>query len=150
MGCNCSNKVIVKFKKVNENATIPKKAHPSDACYDLTSAKRYVVGANQTELIDTGLQMALPLGYEAQIRSRSGLSLKKGIVVKNAPGTIDANYRNNVGIILYNTTDNPFIIEIGDRIAQMKISEVLNTELIEVDSLDETDRGNGGFGSTGV
>ncbi|MEX0584054.1 MAG: dUTP diphosphatase [Sneathiella sp.] len=101
-------------------------------------------------LIPTGFKMALPRGYEAQIRPRSGLALKKGITLPNSPGTIDADYRGEVGIILLNAGDETFLIERGDRIAQMVIAPVLQASWNEVKSLDETARGEGGFGSTGV
>lgn len=150
--CKCSKKktIEIKIKLVNENAQMPIKAHDTDACYDLRSVEDCVIEPGKTKCVDTGFQMALPHGYEAQIRSRSGLALKKGIIVFNTPGTIDADYRNNVGVILRNASHEPFEIKIGDRIAQMKISEVPATELIPVETLDETERGMGGFGHTGV
>ena len=101
-------------------------------------------------LIPTGFKMALPRGFEAQIRPRSGLALKKGITLPNSPGTIDADYRGEVGIILMNAGEETFTIERGDRIAQMVIAPVLQARWNEVESLDETARGEGGFGSTGV
>lgn len=101
-------------------------------------------------LIPTGFKMALPTGFEAQVRPRSGLALKKGITLPNSPGTIDADYRGEVGIILLNTGEETFIIGRGDRIAQMVIAPVLQASWREVASLDETARGEGGFGSTGV
>ena len=94
--------------------------------------------------------MALPRGFEAQIRPRSGLALKKGITLPNSPGTIDADYRGEVGVILLNAGEETFTIERGDRIAQMVIAPVLQASWNEVESLDETARGEGGFGSTGV
>ena len=101
-------------------------------------------------LVPTGLKIALPSGYEAQIRPRSGLALKKGITLPNTPGTIDADYRGEIGIILMNLGDGPFVIERGDRIAQMIIAPVTTARWVEVAHLDETARGEGGFGSTGV
>ncbi|MAZ03110.1 MAG: dUTP diphosphatase [Sneathiella sp.] len=101
-------------------------------------------------LIPTGFKMALPRGFEAQIRPRSGLALKKGIMLPNSPGTIDADYRGEVGIILLNAGEETFTIERGDRIAQMVIAPVLQASWNEVESLDDTARGEGGFGSTGV
>lgn len=100
-------------------------------------------------LVPTGLYIALPPGFEAQIRPRSGLALKKGIGVLNAPGTIDADYRGEIGIILVNLSDEEFVIEDGERIAQMVIARYEQTEWEEVDVLDETERGEGGFGHTG-
>ncbi len=101
-------------------------------------------------LIATGLAMALPAGYEAQIRPRSGLAYKHGISVVNSPGTIDADYRGEVKILLINHGDTPFTIERGDRIAQMVIAPVTQANFMVVDTLSETKRGSGGYGSTGV
>lgn len=101
-------------------------------------------------LVPTGLFMALPEGYEAQIRPRSGLALKKGVTVLNTPGTIDADYRGEVGIILINLSQEDFVIEDGERIAQMVIARYEQADWIAVEVLDETERGAGGFGHSGV
>ena len=101
-------------------------------------------------IVPTGLYMELPVGYEAQVRPRSGLAAKKGITVLNAPGTIDADYRGNVGVILVNLSNEDFTVENGERIAQMIIAKHERAEWEEVVTLSETDRGEGGFGSTGV
>ncbi len=101
-------------------------------------------------IVKTGLFMALPQGFEAQVRPRSGLAIKKGITVLNAPGTIDADYRGEIGVILINFSNEDFIIKDGDRIAQMIIAKFNQATWIEVENLDETTRGKGGFGSTGV
>ena len=101
-------------------------------------------------LIPTGLKIGLPEGFEAQIRPRSGLALKHGITVLNSPGTIDADYRGEIGVILVNLSDKPFIINPGERIAQMVIARHEQAQFIEVDSLSESERGEGGFGHTGV
>ncbi|BDW92449.1 deoxyuridine 5'-triphosphate nucleotidohydrolase [Flagellimonas marinaquae] len=101
-------------------------------------------------IVPTGLFMELPVGYEAQVRPRSGLAAKKGITVLNAPGTIDADYRGNVGVILVNLSNEDFIVENGERIAQMVIAKHERAEWEEVEALSETDRGEGGFGSTGT
>ena len=103
----------------------------------------------ERRLIPTGLFIALPEGYEAQIRPRSGLALKHGITVLNSPGTIDADYRGEVGIILINHSDKAFVIEDGERVGQMVVAQYSRVEWNETDSLDETERGAGGFGSTG-
>lgn len=100
-------------------------------------------------LVPTGLYMALPAGYEAQVRPRSGLALKKGITVLNAPGTIDADYRGEVGVVLVNLSDEPFVVEDGERIAQLVVARHEQAEWVEVEQLDETERGEGGFGHTG-
>ena len=109
-----------------------------------------VVEPMQRILIPTGLYMALPEGFEAQIRPRSGLALKHGIGILNSPGTIDADYRGEIGIILINLSDKPFEIKDGERICQMVVKEFCRVEWEETDTLEETDRGAGGFGHTGV
>lgn len=101
-------------------------------------------------LVPTGLYMALPIGFEAQVRPRSGLAIKKGITVLNSPGTIDADYRGEVCVILVNLSDEPFVIEDGERIAQMVIARHEQVAWEEVEVLDDTERGAGGFGHTGV
>lgn len=103
----------------------------------------------QRALIPTGLRMTLPEGYEAQVRPRSGLALKHGITVLNSPGTIDADYRGEVGVILVNLSQEPFTINDGERIAQLVVARHEQPEIIEVDTLDATERGEGGFGHTG-
>ena len=104
----------------------------------------------ERRLLPTGLFIELPQGYETQIRPRSGLALKKGITVLNTPGTIDADYRGEIGIILINLSNEPFVVNNGERIAQMVIKEYVKAELVQVDVLDDTERGAGGFGHTGV
>ena len=101
-------------------------------------------------LVKTGFKLAIPQGFEAQIRPRSGLALKKGITVLNTPGTVDADYRGEVGVILHNTSDEPFIIGRGERIAQMVIVPVEQVEFEQTDTLPDSGRGAGGFGSTGT
>lgn len=101
-------------------------------------------------LVPTGLRIALPVGYEAQVRPRSGLALKRGVTVLNTPGTIDADYRGEIGIILINLGQEPFVISDGERVAQMVIARHEQPELVAVEVLDETERGAGGFGHTGV
>ena len=104
----------------------------------------------ERRLIPTGLHIALPEGYEAQVRPRSGLALKHGLTVLNAPGTIDADYRGEVGVVLINLSAEDFVINDGERIAQMVIAHYEQSEFVEVDVLDETERGEGGYGQTGV
>ncbi len=101
-------------------------------------------------IVKTGLFIELPMGYEAQVRPRSGLAAKKGITVLNSPGTVDADYRGEIGVILVNLSNEPFTIENGERIAQLIIAKHERAEWILVDNLSETERGAGGFGSTGV
>jgi dUTP pyrophosphatase len=101
-------------------------------------------------LVQTGLFLEIPVGYEAQVRPRSGLALKKGITVLNTPGTIDADYRGEIGVILVNISNQPFVINDGERIAQLVFAKVEQSEFLEVEELSSTERGAGGFGSTGV
>lgn len=101
-------------------------------------------------LVPTGLYVALPEGYEAQVRPRSGLAIKRGVTVLNSPGTVDADYRGEVCVILVNLSDEPFVVNDGERIAQMVIARHERPELVEVEVLDETERGAGGFGHSGV
>jgi dUTP pyrophosphatase len=104
----------------------------------------------ERRLIPTGLRIASPVGYEAQVRPRSGLALKHGVTVLNTPGTIDADYRGEIGIILVNLSQTPFVINDGERIAQMVIARHEQPDLVAVEVLDETERGEGGFGHTGI
>lgn len=104
----------------------------------------------ERSIIKTGLFIELPVGFEAQVRPRSGLAAKKGITVLNAPGTVDADYRGEIGVILVNLSNQPFTIENGERIAQLVIAKHERAEWVEVEELSETTRGDGGFGSTGV
>ena len=108
-----------------------------------------ILAPGQRALVPTGLSIALPPGHEAQIRPRSGLALKHGVTVLNAPGTVDADYRGEVSVLLINHGDAPFSIRRGERIAQMVIAQVAQVELVPVTSLSATERGSGGFGSTG-
>lgn len=109
-----------------------------------------VIKPGERTLIPTGLQIALPEGYEAQIRPRSGLAIRNGITMLNSPGTIDADYRGEVKVIAINHGEEEFVVNHGDRVAQMVIAPVTQLPLLEVEELDETDRGEGGFGSTGL
>ena len=104
----------------------------------------------ERRLIPTGLHIALPVGFEAQVRPRSGLALKKGITVLNTPGTIDADYRGEIGVVLINLSQEDFVVNDGERIAQMVIARHEKADFIEVKVLDETERGEGGYGHTGV
>ena len=109
----------------------------------------FTLQPGERTLVKTGLFMEIPVGYEAQVRPRSGLALKKGITVLNSPGTIDADYRGEVGVILVNLSKNPFVIEDGDRIAQLVFAKVEQASWINTEELSSTERVEGGFGSTG-
>lgn len=129
---------------------MPKKAHSDDAAYDLRSRCDIVLTPKRSTLVPTGVFIELPVGYEAQVRPRSGLALKHDLMLTNSPGTIDAGYRGEIGVIMYNAGNEPFSITRGDRIAQMVICRLPEVELVEVDSLSDTERGEGGFGSTKI
>jgi dUTP pyrophosphatase len=129
---------------------LPQYETPQSAGADLRSTKNVVLKPHDRVLVPTGLKVAIPAGYEIQIRPRSGLALKKGITVLNTPGTIDGDYRGEIGVILFNTTDDLFYIEKGDRIAQAVLSKAEQINWIPVEELDETVRGEGGFGHTKI
>ena len=141
------------IKVVNRgHQPLPEYATPQSAGMDLRANLSEAVTLQPLErrLIPTGLHIALPAGYEAQVRPRSGLALKKGITVLNTPGTIDADYRGEIGVVLINLSQEPFVVNDGERIAQMVIARHEQGELTEVEVLDETERGEGGYGHTGV
>lgn len=131
---------------------LPTYATDQAAGMDLTAAldEAIEIGPGERMLIPTGLSIALPEGYEAQIRPRSGLALKHGVTVLNAPGTVDADYRGEIGVILANLGQEPFTVERGMRIAQMVIAQHAKVEWEVAEALEETERGSGGFGSTGT
>ncbi|MBQ6397999.1 MAG: dUTP diphosphatase [Oscillospiraceae bacterium] len=140
----------IKFVKLREGAHIPQKAHEDDAGFDLYASEDFLLKAHSFGCVPTAISMELPRGTEAQVRPRSGLAARHGITVLNAPGTIDAGYRGEVKVILINHGDNDFEITAGMRIAQLVISSVINASFVEVSSLDRSDRGEGGFGSSGT
>ncbi len=140
----------VKFIKLNDDAQAPKRAHEDDACFDLYSCEDYLLKAHAYGAVGTGISIALPKGTEGQVRPRSGLAAKNGVTVLNAPGTVDAGYRGEVKVILINHGGADFQITKGMRIAQLTVKPVFDTEFVEAESLDETERGEGGFGSSGL
>ena len=139
----------VKIKKINPKAIIPHQLHKNDAGYDVRSIENITIPSGKWKLVKTGIAVELPPEMEIQVRSRSGLALKNGIFCLNAPGTIDAGYRNEIGVILANLSDDNFEINIGDRIAQLIFQTPKHPEIVEVEELENSDRGLGGFGSTG-
>jgi dUTP pyrophosphatase len=140
--------VIVKFKKLDPDAVMPTKAHKTDAAWDLYCLEDYILMPNQRHIFGIGLACAIPVGYEMQIRPRSGLAAKFGIEVVNSPGTIDAPFREGIKVILKNGGEIPYCINKFDRIAQAVFAKLPDIEIEEVDELDETDR-KGGLGSSG-
>ena len=143
----------MEIKVVNKgHQPLPQYATAQSAGMDLRANLEEPVTLNPLErrLIPTGLHIALPAGYEAQVRPRSGLALKRGITVLNTPGTIDADYRGAIGVVRINLSQEPFVVNDGERIAQMVIARHEQGELTQVEVLDETERGEGGYGHTGV
>ena len=141
--------IKVKIKKIKDNAIMPKYAHEGDAGVDLYSSEDYLLNPGKRILVSTGIKIAIPPGYEAQVRPKSGLALNHGISIVNTPGTIDCEYRGEVGVIAINLGKEDFKIEKGKKIAQMIFNKVEEAEFEEVDELEDTKRGEGGFGSTG-
>lgn len=143
----------MKIKIVNKsNQNLPEYATSQSAGMDLRAniEESIILAPLERKLIPTGLHIALPVGYEAQVRPRSGLALKHGITVLNTPGTIDADYRGDIGIILINLSNEPFEVKPGERIAQLVICSHEKAEWELVDTLDSTDRNDGGFGHSGT
>ena len=145
-----STPMTVKVLRTDPAAQLPAYAHPGDAGMDVRSIEEVTLAPGARALIHTGLVLMLPPDAEAQVRPRSGLALKHGVTVLNTPGTIDAGYRGEVGVILINLGAEPFVVEKGMKIAQLVVARVTRAEIVEVASVDETDRGAGGFGSTGI
>jgi dUTP pyrophosphatase len=139
---------ILKFTKLHPDAIAPSYAHPGDAGLDLYAVEEVCIHSGRTALVGTGIAIELPPGTEGQIRPRSGLALRNGVTVLNAPGTIDQGYRGELGVILINHGAADFWVKPGMRIAQLVIAPVLTVELAEA-GLEDSDRGDGGFGSTG-
>jgi dUTP pyrophosphatase len=145
-------KIIVRIKKLRPNtARLPEYMTPNAAGMDLYADldDDIILQPGARSLLPTGIALALPHGYEAQIRPRSGLALRHGITLVNSPGTIDQDYRGEIGIIMVNHGREPFTVRNGERIAQMVFAPISRAELQEVDDLDETERGERGFGHTG-
>ena len=141
---------IIRFQKLNPLATVPVQAHPGDAGMDLVSIEAAEIAPGGRRLVHTGLAVEIPMGFEGQVRPRSGLALKHGITVLNAPGTIDAGYRGEIGVVLANFGDSTFVVEPGMRIAQLVIAAVAEVAIEVSDTLSSSERGAGGYGSTGV
>ena len=140
--------------QLNEGARLPvygsSQAAGADLCACLGIGLTMTIEPHKWAMVPTGVRISLPAGYEAQVRPRSGLSAKSGISVLNSPGTVDSDYRGEIKVILINHSDVPFVIKDGDRIAQMVIARHETASFTVVTSLDETARGEGGFGSTGI
>lgn len=145
-------KVQLKIKRA-DGALLPALASPGSAGLDLAAYLPHgslTIKAGERALVPTGLYMQIPLGYQGEVRPRSGLALKYGITVLNSPGTIDSDYRGEVSVILINLSNEDFTVNNGDRIAQLVITEAKEVEIVLSDNLDDSLRGSGGFGSSGV
>jgi dUTP pyrophosphatase len=145
--------IFMQVKIINQSPfPLPQYETPGSAGLDLRAnlAEQITLGSLERQLIPTGLFIELPIGYEAQVRPRSGLAIKKGLGLVNSPGTIDSDYRGEIKIILVNLSNQPQAVEPGERIAQMVIAKYEQIEWSEVEALSETERGAGGFGSTGI
>lgn len=145
-------KVLIHKSGNAENFELPEYATSGSAGVDLRAAENYIIKSGERALVSTGIKIAVPDGYEIQIRPRSGLALKHGIIIPNSPGTIDSDYRGEIRVILMNLGSEDFVINSGDRIAQMILAPVAKISWLEVKAeseLAETERGVGGFGSTG-
>lgn len=149
-----SNHLVVHITQLSnsEGLPIPHYQTEHSAGVDLYAAVvgETIIKAGMWELVPTGIAVAIPEGYEGQVRPRSGLALKHGIGMLNAPGTIDADYRGEIGVILFNFSDKPFTVRRGDRVAQIVFAKIEKAKLVRVDVLSETARGAGGFGHTGA
>ncbi len=148
------DKIIVKIKRITDKFSgipLPEYATENSSGMDIRAAldEAMILGAGKIALVPTNLSVEIPPGYEIQVRPRSGLAIKEGIGVLNSPGTIDADYRGEIKIILFNFSDKNFVINNGDRIAQIVLAKVYRAGLEVSDTLQQSDRGEGGFGSTG-
>ncbi|MBE9180686.1 dUTP diphosphatase [Oculatella sp. LEGE 06141] len=142
--------MLVKIKRLTAEAKLPGYEHPGDAGADLVSVEDCTVQPMQWVAVPTGLAAEVPAGFELQVRPRSGLALRHGITVLNTPGTVDAGYRGEIKVILLNLSSTPFPISKGQRIAQLVVAPVMYGQFEEVDELAASQRGSGGFGSTGI
>ena len=144
--------VDIAVKRLDHAGDLPLPSYETSgsAGMDIRAAEELNIAPGKRALAGTGFAFAIPTGYEIQVRPRSGLALKKGISIPNTPGTIDSDYRGELKVILINHGEDEFVIQRGDRIAQIVVAPVQRGNMVEVDDLDETRRGSGGFGSTGV
>ena len=141
--------IVVKVKKLVPEGQLPKQAKEGDAAFDLHAVVEYDLQPGESYGVPTGIALEIPQGYEGQVRPRSGLALKSGITITNSPGTIDSGYRGEVKVIVHNLGKDVFHIERGMRIAQIAIRPVPDVKFIETGDLKDSERGTGGFGSTG-
>ena len=146
-----SNSFSLQVEFIHPNAQLPKYEHVGDSGMDLFSVEDVVIPSGVYKLVRTGIKICLPVGTEAQIRPKSGIALKNSVTVVNTPGTIDASYRGEIGVILINHGKEPYVVSIGSKIAQMVIVPVICVDVVKVDNIEMcSTRGEGGFGSTGL
>ncbi|MGN8397915.1 dUTP diphosphatase [Helicobacter pylori] len=140
----------IKIQKIHPNALIPKYQTEGSSGFDLHAVEEVTIKPHSVGLVRIGICLSLEVGYELQVRTRSGLALNHQVMVLNSPGTVDNDYRGEIKVILANLSDKDFKVQVGDRIAQGVVQKTYKAEFIECERLDETSRGSGGFGSTGV
>ncbi|MDO8146145.1 dUTP diphosphatase [Helicobacter pylori] len=140
----------IKIQKIHPNALIPKYQTEGSSGFDLHAVEEVIIKSHSVGLVKIGICLSLEVGYELQVRTRSGLALNHQVMVLNSPGTVDNDYRGEIKVILANLSDKDFKVQVGDRIAQGVVQKTYKAEFIECERLDETSRGSGGFGSTGV
>ncbi|GAA8048497.1 dUTP diphosphatase [Helicobacter pylori] len=140
----------IKIQKIHPNALIPKYQTEGSSGFDLHAVEEVTIKPHSVGLVKIGICLSLEAGYELQVRTRSGLALNHQVMVLNSPGTVDNDYRGEIKVILANLSDKDFKVQVGDRIAQGVVQKTYKAEFIECERLDETSRGSGGFGSTGV
>jgi len=143
-------KIKIKIKKLNEEAIVPHYVHQGDAGMDVYSIENHIINPGQITLVKTGLAFEIPIGYEIQVRPKSGLALKHGITLTNSPGTLDSGYRGELGVILQNEGKNSYEVKKGEKIAQIVLARYEEADIEEVNEISESSRGDGGFGSTGL
>jgi dUTP pyrophosphatase len=143
-------RVELRVRRLRDDVSVPAYAHPGDAGLDLAAAERTRIEPGARAAVPTGLAVAVPDGWVGLVHPRSGLARRHGLTVANAPGTIDAGYRGELVVLLVNLGADPVTVEAGDRIAQLLLQQVGHAEVVEVDTLDDTERGSGGFGSSGL
>ncbi len=141
---------VLRVERLDDDVPLPRYAHPGDAGLDLHAAEGVTVSPRERVAVATGLRVAIPDGWVGLVHPRSGLALREGLTVVNAPGTIDAGYRGELKVLLVNVGEEPVEVARGDRVAQLLVQRVGRAEILEVDALDDTSRGAGGLGSTGV
>ncbi|WP_187894696.1 dUTP diphosphatase [Helicobacter pylori] len=140
----------IKIQKIHPNALIPKYQTEGSSGFDLHAVEEVMIKPHSVGLVKIGICLSLEVGYELQVRTRSGLALNHQVMVLNSPGTVDNDYRGEIKVILANLSNKDFKVQVGDRIAQGVVQKTYKAEFIECERLDETSRGSGGFGSTGV